>query len=137
MRRIAAIALMMTVALGAVTGYAASLNVSSDQLGSGPAEITSCDADGVHATYNQSLGLVVAVVVTAIDDGSTTVGAGACDGETVHVEALDADGDVLTGAVGSRTNNGDLDGLDNVVTVPLTVPPLASLVEGVRITITG
>jgi hypothetical protein len=136
-RRIAAIAMLTTVALGAVTGFAASLNVSSDQLGSGPADITSCDTDGVHATYNQSLGLVVAVVVTDIDDGSTTIGSGACDGETVHVEALDGDGDVLTGAIGSRTNNGDLDAVENVVTVPLTVPPLASLVEGVRITITG
>lgn len=137
MRRMAAMAMVMTVALGAVTGFAASLNVSSDQLGSGLAEITSCDTDGVHATYDQSLGLVVAVVVTGIADGSGTVGAGACDGETVHVEALDGDGDVLVGAVGSRVNGGDLDTLADIVTVPLNVPPLASLVEGVRITITG
>lgn len=137
MRRIAAILLVVTVVTSATTGLAASLDVTSDQLGSGIAPVTTCDTDGVVATYNTSLGLVVAVVVSGIADGSATVGAGACDGETVHVEAIDENGDVLTGAVGSATNLGDLDALDNVRTVPLTVPPLAAVVRGVRITITG
>ena len=137
MRRIAVILFLVTVVTGATTGFAASLNVTSDQLGSDIAPVTSCDTNGVTASYNTNLGLVVAVVVSGIADGSATVGAGACDGETVHVEALDADGDVLAGATGSRTNLGDLDALDNLTTVPLTVPPLAAAVGGVRITITG
>ena len=137
MRRIAAIVLLVTVVTGATTGLAASLNVSSDQLGSDIAPVTTCDTDGVTATFNTNLGLVVAVVVSGIADGSTTVGAGACDGEVVHVEAIDGDGDVIAGAVGSRTNLGDIDALNNITTVPLTVPPLAATVNGVRITITG
>lgn len=137
MRRIAAMVLLVTMVTGATTGLAASLDVSSDQLGSEIAPVASCDTNGVTATVNTSLGLVVAVVVSGIADGSTTVGAGACDGETVHVEAIDANGDVLAGATGSQTNLGDLDGLNDVTSVPLTVPPLAAAVDGVRITITG
>lgn len=137
MRRMVAIFLLVTVVGGATTGLAASLNVTSDQLGSGPAPVTTCDTDGVTATDDKALGLLVAVVVAGIADGSTTPGAGACDGDIVRVEALNADGNVITGAVGSNTVTGDVDALDGVVTVVLTVPPLAEAVRGVRIRITG
>ena len=137
MKRIATIVLAVTVATGAATGFAASLNVSSDQLGSGLAPVSSCDTDGVNASYTIVLGLVVAVVVTGIADGSTSLGAGACDGETVYVEALSSGGAVITGATGAASNNGDINVTDDTVSVPLTVPPPAANVANVRITITG
>ena len=137
MRRFAAVVLMRTVIAGAVTGFAASLPVTSAQLGSGSAPVTTCDTDGVTATYSLGLGLVTAVVVSGIADGSNTLGAGACDGERVYVEALDGSGDVIAGAIGSVVHGGDVDTLDDVATVPLAVPPLASAVAGVRITIAG
>jgi len=136
-KRIATIVLAVTVATGAATGFAASLNVSSDQLGSGLAPVSSCDTDGVNASYTIVLGLVVAVVVTGIADGSTSLGAGACDGETVYVEALSSGGAVITGATGAASNNGDINVTDDTVSVPLTVPPSAANVANVRITITG
>jgi hypothetical protein len=137
MRRFALVVLMLTVIAGAVTGFAASLNVTSAQLGSGIAPVTTCDTDGVRATYSIGLGLVTAVVVTGIADGSSVVGAGACDGERVYVEALNSSGNPIVGAAGSSVNGGDVDTPDNVKTVPLGVPPLASAVAGVRITISG
>jgi hypothetical protein len=129
--------MLITVIAGAVTGFAASLNVASDQLGSGIAPVTSCDTDGVTATYDINLGLVVAVVVNGIADGSTTIGSGACDGEIVHVELLGSGGSAIVGATGSTTNTGDINSLDNTVVVALATPTSAALVTGVRITITG
>jgi hypothetical protein len=136
-KRIATIVLAVTVATGAATGFAASLNVSSDHLGSGIAPVTSCDTDGVNASYTIVLGLVTAVVVSGIADGSASIGAGACDGEMVYVEALSSGGSVILGATGARSNTGDSNTTNDTVSVPLAVPPPAANVANVRITITG
>lgn len=129
--------LLLAVAAGAVTGSAASLPVASAQLGSGPAPVTTCDTDGVTATYQSVLLVVTGVVVRGIADGSATKGSGACDGATVTVAVLGSDGQVIAGATGSAVDAGDLDALDDDVLVLLGSPPPTSAVAGARIRLIG
>ena len=136
-KRLLTALLAATGVFGAVIGLAASLGVTSDQLGSGSQTVSSCDSDGVTTsyTYNNNGG-ISAVVVEGIQDGGATAGLGACDGETVYVELLDGSG-VIAGATGSTVHTGDALTVDDTVTVDMGTDPSAAAVTSARVTITG
>ena len=137
-KRLITALLVATGVFGAVVGLAASLTVNTDQLGSGTAAVSSCDTDGVTTSYTyNAAGGVSAVVVDGIQDGGATVGAGACDGETVYVELLDGSSALITGATGSTAVPGDLLTVDDSVTVNMGTPADAASVSTARVTITG
>ena len=138
-KRLITALLVATGVFGAVVGLAASLGVTSDQLGSGSATVSSCDTDGVTTSYTyNAAGGVSAVVVDGIQDGGLLAGDGACDGETVYVELLDTNGDIIGTATGSAVNTGDaVDATDDVVVVSLGGSAPAADVEEARVTITG
>lgn len=136
-KRLLTALLASTGVFGAVIGLAASLGVTSDQLGSGSATVSSCDTSVNTAyTYNAAGG-ISAVIVEGIADTGSTVGAGLCDGETVYVELLNGS-TLITGATGSTVNTGDaVDVADDSVTVTMSTPAAAANVTTARVTITG
>ncbi len=74
-----------------VFGVAASLNVTSDNLGAGGTAVTSCD-DAVRATYTTKYVagqgfLVDTVIVTGVDN--------ACDGKNITVQLTGTSGNAL------------------------------------------
>ena len=75
---------------GAVTGFAATLNVTSTSLGAGNATVTACQTDAA-VTYNHTGTTVDSAVVTF--SGGT---AGACNGLTAEVTLTDASGAIAT-----------------------------------------
>ena len=108
---------------GAVTGFAATLNVSSTSLGAGNATVASCQSDAA-VSYTTSGSNVANAVVTF--SGGT---AGACDNLTAKV--------TLTGASGSL-GSGTATVASDVATVSSwggTVS--ASAVTGVSVVISG
>ncbi len=139
MPRLLALAVLLVGALmvGSVQGLGASLGVATGSFWSGLAPISTCDRDGVTASYNTTLLLTVtSVTVSAISDGSATVGAGACDGRTVTVVLLGSSGAPISGATGTRVLSGDANTSADSAIVPLTLPPLTLSVARARITIT-
>lgn len=114
-------------------GLAASLVVTSDQLGTGPARVTTCDVDGVTVQHVTTLMLITAVRIGGITDGSSTLGQGACDGRHVHVRLLGHGGQPIVGATGTAHIAGDTNAIDDTVTVVLLTPPAASLVGDARV----
>lgn len=102
----------------AVFGFAAAVNVTSDNFGSGDSEVISCDADSVKASYTTAYDAadgryeVSAVIVDNIAAG--------CNGQTVGVTLTKTSGtdDVRIGdgsAVYAST-------VDSVATSKVTVP---------------
>lgn len=142
-KRLAVGLVTATAVFGAVTGLAASLNVSTDQLGSGDTGVSSCDSNGVNTAYTYNAnGTITHVTVEGIEDGGALLGQGACDGETVFVELMSDANTVIASATGNAVNDGDVvavDALnsDDAVTVEIATPPSAAAVDHVRVTITG
>src|SRR3954468_11670413 len=72
---------------GAVFGFAATLNVGSTALSAGNATVSSCDSDGVNATYQLAYDSILAgykiagVVVNGLNTG--------CAGKSVTVNLTD------------------------------------------------
>lgn len=137
-RSLLAVALLTAICLLApMTGFGASLNVATRSFWSGFAPIGTCDRNGISVNYNTTALLTItSVTVGGIADGSSTVGAGACDGRTVSVVLLGSGGSPITGALGSRVIAGDTNTADDSVIVSLSVPPLTLTVAHARITIT-
>ncbi len=94
MKKLALTLLFATIA-GAVTfGAAASLPVSSQNLGSGGVGVVSCDTDGVEVGYvlAPNTAWVVELTVTGIDP--------ACVGQTLHWAVEDTTSTVMgTGSI--------------------------------------
>ena len=115
-----------------VFGVAASLNVTSDTLGAGGAQVGSCDGDGVHVSYTTkyvaNTGFVVdKVTVTGIDN--------ACAGKSLTVQ--------LTGASGAPLGNSETVSVPSAPVTSVTVDfpasneqPAASVMD-VHVVITG
>jgi hypothetical protein len=135
-KRLLTALLVATGVFGAVVGLAASLDVTTDQLGSGTEVVSSCDTIVNTAyTYDQDGG-ISAVTVEDIVDGSLVQGSGPCDGETVFVELLDGTAAVI--GTGDAVSAGDaLDIADDDVLVTLDAAAPAEDVAEVRVTITG
>jgi hypothetical protein len=129
-KRILAGVVTGSLVFGAVSGMAASMDVTAGKLGSGSGTVTSCDTNGVTSDYTFTSGTstVSAVVVNGIADA-------ACDGATVLVQALSSGGTVLTGGYGSATNTADGDTSDNSVSVSLNTGQPAADIASVRVTL--
>jgi hypothetical protein len=130
-KRIVLGAALGTTVFGSVFGLAAGLNVySGEQLGSGAAEVTSCDVDGVVTTYqyNGESDYVSGVEIHGISNG--------CDDATAYVRTSDKYGDGFsTGSATVTTEWGGGD--DNLVVVQLDEPIRAEFLEHVGVTLEG
>jgi hypothetical protein len=125
MKRVLYSLLFATLAGALVFGAAASLQVTSQDLGSGGDPVASCDADGVTTTFTFVSGdpsLVESIDVNGIDDP-------ACNGDTVHVAVYDGGTSIANGNA-THVSGG-------TVSVPLSSNAGASLIDEVVVTIVG
>lgn len=90
MRRLLSSILLATVAGALAIGAAASMPVSSANLGSGGADVTACDEDGVTIGYELDAGDPSVVTGLVIEDVAAT-----CAGQTVSVAVSNEDGDTI------------------------------------------
>lgn len=121
MKRVLTSLAFATLAGALVFGAAASLTVTSQELGSGDGDVQSCDTD-VSVTFvvdSTDPSTVTEIAVSGIDDS-------ACNGQTVYYRAEDFEGTSLatgnspytTGDGGTKTFTGlsiDASQLENVV----------------------
>jgi hypothetical protein len=126
MRRLIIGLLVGTMVFGIVFAVAASLGVTSNQLGAGSADVNSCDTNGVTTGYDASfLGgtyKVTEVNVTGVNDA-------ACDGHTIGVTLVNSAGTSIgsgTATVTTGTTSYD---------VVIAAQPAASAVEDVHVVI--
>lgn len=129
MRRIIVLLAFATLAGALVFGAAAALNVSSNNLGSGSADVASCDTDGIDVQYDLN-----ATDPTLVDSVTLTGIAGGCDTQALYV-VLTKEGDgtllqAVTGTVSESTTPGS-------ETLSLSPAVSAADIGGVAITITG
>jgi hypothetical protein len=116
------------VIFGAVTAFAASLNVSSTSLGAGNATVNACTSDA-KVSYATSGGLVSTATVKTYDTDHTTLTT-TCNGMSAEVTLTDTNGTVLGTKTGTITNSStDFD------LSAANVDPAA--VTGVSVVITG
>jgi hypothetical protein len=119
----------LAVSAGAlVLGFASSLPVVSDGLGSGSDAVEACDPDGVIAEFvleANDPGVIDAVNVLDVESS--------LDGHTVHVTVRNASDQPLPGGVGSAlfTWSGSGDSGDVLVDLPG-----ASAADTVEVTVT-
>lgn len=118
--------LVGAMVFGIVFAVAASLGVTSNQLGAGSADVNSCDANGVTASYDASFVSgsykVTEVNVTGVNDA-------ACNGHTLGVTLVNAAGaSIGTGTATITTGTTAYD-------VVIAAQPAASAVEDVHVVI--
>lgn len=121
-----ALALLLATMAGALTfGAAASLSLTSDDLGSGTAPIEACDADNIHIGNWQGVS-PYAVTLSNVDNR--------CDGQAYVLTVF------LDGAHTSYSGTVPVDGASTAFDVSLIVPPgvpISNLIDNVALTITG
>jgi hypothetical protein len=111
-----------TLMAGSVFGLAASLNVTSQKLGSGSATVSACDPDGVAVNYSYNLdGDINTVTLTGVSSD--------CAGASARVALAGAD---------TVDTADDIDpGETNTVAVSLAAPADPASVTGATVTLTG
>lgn len=118
------IALMVgAMVFGTVFAVAASLGVTTNGLGAGNADVTSCDTNGVTTGYETSFVSggykVTEVNVTGVNDA-------ACNGHTLGITLVNSGGTSIgTGTATITTGTSSYD-------VPIAAQPAASAVEDVH-----
>ena len=121
------ITLAFATVAGALTlGVAASMPVTSANLGSGAAEVESCDSDGFHVTYVAEAGdprRITAVTVNDIEQPG-------CELQTLSIVVSDAGGL-------ARATAGDIIGAATSQTFTLSDVVLAADIGEVAVTIAG
>lgn len=131
MRKLLSSLLFATVAGALVVGAAATLTVSSSNLGSGSTAVGSCDTDGINVAYTfieNEPQLVSGVSIEGIDAN--------CDGQSITVVVSDIESAILAEATGTLSAEGVQD-------FALTFPDadadsiLAADIAEVAVTITG
>ena len=116
-------------AVCASVAVAASLGVSTTDVGSGNASIVVCDTNGFTETYTTVRGLVTAVTVSGIADPG-------CEGGSLKLTLTNASG-VSIASAGPGTVPTDGDTLDDSLTLSTSAQPSSSTVAGIRIAIEG
>lgn len=96
MRKLLSSLLFATVAGALVVGAAASLNVTSTNIGSGFTEVTSCDGDGINVAYT-----FIANEPQLVDGVSIEGIADTCSGQTITLVVSDGDSAVIAEATGT------------------------------------
>jgi len=127
-RRHVAVAVAIATA-AVVPAFAASLGLSSGDLGAGAAVVSACDTNGFTVSYTTSGANVTSVGVAGIADP-------ACEGGVLSVTLADASG-AAVGSGGPQTVPTDGDGTDNSMTVALSPSPAASIVTAVHVVVSG
>lgn len=133
MRKLLSSILLATVAGALAVGAAASMPVSSANLGSGGTGVTACDADGINVAYNFAEGepqLVTGVTLEGI--------AGECTGQTVNIVVSYGESTVAADATGTLT--GDVNQSFALVirdSYPIEGSVLTSDINEVAVTIAG
>ena len=130
MKRLLVAGAASVTVFSAVYGLAATLNVKSDYLGAGNVTVQECQAAPLTSSYTTEYTTVGTagfkvntVTVSGVQDS--------CDNITFEIELVGAAGAPL----GFETGNTDTDG--NFTADFTTDNVLASLVQGVHVTITG
>lgn len=98
MRKLVTSILFATVAGALTFGAAASLTVTSDQIGSGSTGVMACDPDGVNVSYNSDPGElehITSVTISGID--------AACDGQTISI-VISTDVSAIIATAGGALN---------------------------------
>lgn len=129
-------AVMGVAVFAAVFASAASLNVSTETLGAGGTDVSSCDTTGVKATYTTSYA-ASAPAGYKVDTITIDEIAEACRGLEYKVQATTADGTSLTAATG--TLDAFAAGSAETNTVDVTPGSVldAAEVEGIYVVISG
>lgn len=113
---------------GTVSAFAASLNLTSDSLGSGQAPVTSCaPGTGVAAV---DVSYTTAFVAGAYQVTDVTFAAPSCAG-------LPFKATLLSGTTVLATASGTIDAAAHAVTAASATPVLASAVDGLAVVISG
>ena len=118
------------VVLGAVTAFAASMNVTTTTLGASSATVSACNsaAAATYApTYSATAGGYVVNTVTVTTSGSLS----GCGGMSFQVTLTDSSGASLAEYTGTLAANGA-----GTSATPAS-PALAKSVAGVQVVITG
>ena len=135
-----------TTVFGAALGLAAGLDVSSgDLIGSGKANVTSCDLNGVTATnyvFEPSTGDVVSMEVSGISDNcdEAVVSVGASHSSTDSTNNSSNEGPMVNGSATVLTfqNYPPSDEIDdNSIVVHLETPMDAAMFNAVTVTLHG
>jgi hypothetical protein len=124
MRRLATATLAGLTVFGLVNGLAASMEVSSDNLGSASPVTAACDQNGMTMSFGVTQGAaseVNEVTFSGVD--------AACEGQAFYVDVLGASGAVLDDASGIVSLAGG--------SFSVTVSASAADVQGANVTITG
>lgn len=125
MKRLILATLTSLTAFALVTGFAASMTVNSTDLGADAAVVSACD-DAVGVAFGLATGDVTQVAVVSLSDI-----AAACDGQSYHLELVDATGTVLATETGTVAQVGGAQDITLASTVA------AAAITGVNLTITG
>lgn len=133
MRKLLSSILLATVAGALAIGAAASMPVSSANLGSGGTGVTSCDSDGINVTYDFAEGepqLVTGVTLEGV--------AAECSGQTVTIVVSYGESEVAADATGTLSAD-DSQSFDLSVSdsYPIEGSILASDINEVAVTIAG
>jgi hypothetical protein len=139
-------AVVGTTVFGAAFGLAAGLDVSSgDLIGSGKANVTSCDLNGVTATsygFNASTGDVVSIEVSGISDNcdEAVVSVGASHSYTDSSSNSSNEGSMVSGSATVHTflnyyPSDEMEG--NSILVNLEPPMDAEMFDVVTVTLHG
>jgi hypothetical protein len=139
MKKRAAIALLAGAAVfGSVSAFAATLGLSSNNLGANSEDVVACDADGVNVAYTTAWSdttnefAVASVTVEGIDG---------CDGQLVQVQLVDESGAGLGGSTAAKAVDGATDASVTFTVLETDTELLANIsaqeVEDVHVVIAG
>lgn len=129
MKKLLFATLVATMAGALVFGVAASMSVSSTNLGSGDADVTACDGDGVTTSYTIDTTDASKVDTITVDDVDDL-----CDGQTLLLTVFDSTPNAVYNA------SDTVDGSAGTGTSSVTFSPAdldAAAVEDITVTING
>ena len=132
MKRIALSVLAGTVVLGSVWAFAASLGVTSTNVGSGDNSVVSCDTNGVDTAYTVAYASTSGTAGYELSDVSVGDIAADCFGDAMNVRLVKADGTVL----GSELSVSAIDTTTETVSVAAQDLKAADL-GGLHVVING
>jgi hypothetical protein len=131
MKRIVGAVLAGLMTFGLVAGMAASLNLTSDSLGSGTAVVAACQAGAMNATYTSSYTAAAPGPGYTVGTVTITGLAATCYSKPYKVTLSTAAGASLGEATGTTPSSG--------TTIVVTFSPVVSAasVTGINVVISG
>ena len=127
-RRSILFAFALVLATAAVAS-AATIGLTSQNLGVGQTAVARCDTDGFTVSYALTSGNVVSVTLNGIADPG-------CEGGSLKVTMVNGSG-TSVGASSTTTLPADGDTVPNSITVSVSPTPAEANVVGIHISVTG